>query len=138
MAQPSLPSLPSLPAPRLPFILLEDDELLLPQFGKLVDSVKHLSDYKDVTRWRASNGSVMLRFTQGGVKRQLTVKPCLPEDITDAPFLCGAASIDDSLAVYYVDGLTAAGLKATIHRTVAGHPIVEVVGKGVFRVELSQ
>ena len=129
---------PSLPAPRLAYIRLEDDELLPPQYCKLVETAKHLSDNKDVTRRRASNGSVMLQFTQSGVKHQLTVKPCLPEDMTVAPFLCGAASTVDSLAVYYVDGLTTAGLKATIHRTVAGHPIVEVVGKGMFRVELSQ
>jgi hypothetical protein len=120
------------------YILLEEDEMLPRQFKRLVETAKHMSDDKTVFELQAGDGSVMLRFNQGGVTRQLTVKPCLPEPMNDSPFVCGAASIDDSLAAYYVEGLTAAGQTAIIHRTVAGHPIIQVIDKGMFRVELSQ
>lgn len=136
MAQSALP-VPSAPLTRsVPYVLLEEEEKLPRELGPLVEAAKHMSDDKTVSRWKASNGSVMLRFKQGGVTRQMTVKPYLPEPMTDSPFVCGAASIDDSLAVYYVEGLTAAGQTAIIHRTVAGYPIIEVIGRGMFRVEL--
>ena len=138
MAQSALPVLSAPLTRSVPYILLEEEEKLPQEFGPLVEMAEHMSDDKTVSRWKASTGSVMLRYMRDGIKCQLTVKPCLPEPTTHTPFLCGAASIVDSLAVYYVNGLTTAGLVATIHRTVTGHPIVEVMGRGMFRVELSQ
>ena len=120
------------------FQLLLPRKELGPEFAPLLDQVKHMAKGGDVSQYQGPNHAAMIRFTKEGTTCQLTVMPCPSEPLSAEPFVCGAASFEDSLTVYYVDGLRAAGFTATIHRTVAGHPIVEVAGRSMYRVELKQ
>jgi len=120
----------------LRFIFLEDDETLAREFDPLLQMVCHMAQDKKVSRYQGLNHAAMLRFTKDGQEHQIVVKPCLNESSAATEFVCGAASITDSLSVWYVDGLKAINLNATIHRTALGHPIINVTGRGWYCVEL--
>jgi hypothetical protein len=112
-------------------------ETLGAEVDRLVYQVTHMAQRGPVTQYKGQNHTAMLCFQKDGYECRITVMACPTEPLTQEHFICGAASIPDSLAVYYVDGLRSVGLTATIHRTVAGHPIVEVTGRGWYRVEMT-
>jgi hypothetical protein len=122
--------------PPLRFTLLEDEERLPCEYDCLVQMVNHMAQGTAVSRYQGLKHAAMLRFTKDGQQHQIVVKPCPDESPAATEFVCGAASIPDSLAVWYVDGLKTVNINATIHRTVAGHPIVNVTGRGWYCVEL--
>ena len=108
------------------------------EVGHLVYQFSHQAQRGQVSQYKGPNHAAKLCFTKAdGSVYQIMVMACPAEPLSAGPFVCGAASIPDSLAVYYVDGLHSVGLTAIIHRTVAGHPIVEVAGRGWYRVEMT-
>ena len=89
--------------------------------------------------WKPCKGdddSMMLRFKKDGQKREIIVSPCVQEPTTD--FVCGAASMADSLAVYHAECLNETGFQASIFRAASGHPVIDVSGRGLFCVQYKE